>query len=100
METINSKLYLENCYIKQQIEKLRWQAEMLNQENIALCIEFKQKFAVVVAAAADRSFVTDCVQSTSSSNSKASRSNKKARNSRCYFAWDPLHCTSFVYHLK
>ncbi|KAK4477974.1 hypothetical protein RD792_017239 [Penstemon davidsonii] len=60
-------------------EKLRRQAEMLNQENIALHIEFKQKFAVVVDTAAAECFVTDSVPSTSSSNSKASKTNKKAR---------------------
>ncbi|XAR64658.1 hypothetical protein NMG60_11008419 [Bertholletia excelsa] len=43
MERLNSKLYLENCYIMQENEKLRKKAHLLNQENQALLSELKQK---------------------------------------------------------
>ncbi|XP_029117256.1 protein LITTLE ZIPPER 3 [Elaeis guineensis] len=45
MERINSKLYLQNCYIMKENERLRKKAELLNQENQALLSELKQKLA-------------------------------------------------------
>ncbi|KAL8039707.1 hypothetical protein ABFX02_10G053700 [Erythranthe guttata] len=52
MEKLNSKLYLENCYIMQENERLRKKAELLNQENQALLNELKQRLAAAAAAAA------------------------------------------------
>ncbi|XP_042484372.1 protein LITTLE ZIPPER 4-like [Macadamia integrifolia] len=43
MEKLNSKLYLQNCYIIQENERLRKKAQLLNQENQALLSELKQK---------------------------------------------------------
>ncbi|XP_043688213.1 protein LITTLE ZIPPER 4-like [Telopea speciosissima] len=43
MERLNSKLYLQNCYIIQENERLRKKAQLLNQENQALLSELKQK---------------------------------------------------------
>ncbi|KAG9458989.1 hypothetical protein H6P81_003497 [Aristolochia fimbriata] len=43
MERLNSKLYLQNCYIIQENERLRRKAQLLNQENQALLSELKQK---------------------------------------------------------
>lgn len=45
MERINSKLYLQNCYIIKENERLRKKAQLLNQENQALLSELKQKLA-------------------------------------------------------
>ncbi|KAK1323702.1 hypothetical protein QJS10_CPA02g00954 [Acorus calamus] len=42
---LNSKLYLQNCYILQENERLRRKAQLLNQENQALLSELKQKLA-------------------------------------------------------
>ncbi|OAY40876.1 hypothetical protein MANES_09G056502v8 [Manihot esculenta] len=43
MERLNSELYLQNCYIMKENEKLRKKAQRLNQENQALLSELKQK---------------------------------------------------------
>ncbi|CAA7404398.1 unnamed protein product [Spirodela intermedia] len=43
MERLNSKLYLQNCYIMKENEKLRKKAALLNQENQALLSELKQR---------------------------------------------------------
>lgn len=43
MDRLNSKLYLQNCYIMKENEKLRKKAQLLNQENQALLSELKQK---------------------------------------------------------
>lgn len=43
MERINSELYLQNCYIMKENERLRKKAQLLNQENQALLSELKQK---------------------------------------------------------
>ncbi|GMH09933.1 hypothetical protein Nepgr_011774 [Nepenthes gracilis] len=45
MERLNSELYLQNCYIIQENERLRKKAQLLNQENQALLSELKQKFS-------------------------------------------------------
>ncbi|ONK77586.1 uncharacterized protein A4U43_C02F8170 [Asparagus officinalis] len=45
MDRINSKLYLQNCYIMKENERLRKKAQLLNQENQALLSELKQKLA-------------------------------------------------------
>lgn len=43
MEKLNSDLYLQNCYIIQENERLRKRAQQLNQENQALLAEMKEK---------------------------------------------------------
>ncbi|KAI9153447.1 hypothetical protein LWI28_011551 [Acer negundo] len=43
MERLNSNLYLQNCYIMKENERLRMKAQLLNQENQALLSELKQK---------------------------------------------------------
>ncbi|KAF4355059.1 protein LITTLE ZIPPER 3 [Cannabis sativa] len=45
MERLNSKLYLQNCYIMKENERLRKKAQILNQENQALLTELKQKLS-------------------------------------------------------
>ncbi|GAB4856443.1 hypothetical protein Ancab_014358 [Ancistrocladus abbreviatus] len=45
MERLNSELYLQNCYIIQENERLRKKAQLLNQENQALLSELKQKLS-------------------------------------------------------
>ncbi|XP_074379107.1 protein LITTLE ZIPPER 3-like isoform X2 [Apium graveolens] len=45
MERLNSELYIENCYIMQENEKLRKKAQLLNQENQALLSKLKQKLS-------------------------------------------------------
>ncbi|XP_073279102.1 protein LITTLE ZIPPER 3-like [Primulina huaijiensis] len=73
MEKFNSKLYLENCYIMQENEKLRKTAELLNQENQALLIELKKKLAAAASASASSSSIPDL-------NLSASKSGKSSKN--------------------
>ncbi|XP_024987044.1 protein LITTLE ZIPPER 3-like [Cynara cardunculus var. scolymus] len=46
MERLNSKLYMENCLIMQENEKLRKKAQLLNQENQALLSQLKQRLTM------------------------------------------------------
>nr|XP_009421134.2 PREDICTED: uncharacterized protein LOC104000741 isoform X1 [Musa acuminata subsp. malaccensis] len=43
MERLNTQLYLQNCYIMKENERLRKKAQLLNQENQALLSELKRK---------------------------------------------------------
>jgi single-stranded DNA-specific DHH superfamily exonuclease len=43
MERLNAKLYLQNCYIMKENEKLRKKAQLLNQENKSLLSELKRR---------------------------------------------------------
>ncbi|KAG8064412.1 hypothetical protein GUJ93_ZPchr0004g38177 [Zizania palustris] len=52
MDRLNAKLYLQNCYIMKENERLRKKALLLNQENQALLTELKQRLAKTAAAAA------------------------------------------------
>ncbi|KAG8081882.1 hypothetical protein GUJ93_ZPchr0014g47067 [Zizania palustris] len=52
MDRLNAKLYLQNCYIMKENERLRKKALLLNQENQALLSELKQRLAKTAAAAA------------------------------------------------
>ncbi|XVF76229.1 hypothetical protein PTKIN_Ptkin13bG0249400 [Pterospermum kingtungense] len=45
MERVNSNLYLQNCYMMKENERLRKKAQLLNQENQALLSELKQKLS-------------------------------------------------------
>ncbi|CAN6843750.1 protein LITTLE ZIPPER 4 [Brassica napus] len=45
MEKLNSKLYVQNCYIIKENERLRKKAQILNQENQQLLLELKQKLS-------------------------------------------------------
>ncbi|TMW94103.1 hypothetical protein EJD97_010741 [Solanum chilense] len=45
MEKENSELYLRNCQIIRENERLRKKAQRLNQENQALLSELKRKLA-------------------------------------------------------
>ncbi|XVE75992.1 hypothetical protein DITRI_Ditri12bG0136900 [Diplodiscus trichospermus] len=45
MERLNSNLYLQNCYIMKENERLRKKAQLLNQENQALLSELKHKLS-------------------------------------------------------
>ncbi|CAN8279036.1 unnamed protein product [Cochlearia groenlandica] len=45
MERLNSKLFVENCYIMKENERLRKKAEILNQENQQLLFQLKQKLS-------------------------------------------------------
>ncbi|KAL7096642.1 hypothetical protein ACP275_10G091600 [Erythranthe tilingii] len=76
MEKLNSKLYLENCYIMQENERLRKKAELLNQENQALLNELKQRLA---AAAAAGNTIPDLNLSGSTSAAATTKSTKKAK---------------------
>ncbi|KAK9072822.1 hypothetical protein SSX86_009257 [Deinandra increscens subsp. villosa] len=46
MERLNSKLYIENCMIMQENEKLRNKAQLLKQENQALLSQLKQRITM------------------------------------------------------
>ncbi|KAF3320752.1 Protein LITTLE ZIPPER 4 [Carex littledalei] len=43
MERLNTQLYLQNCFIMKENERLRKKALLLNQENQALLSELKQR---------------------------------------------------------
>ncbi|CAM8910403.1 hypothetical protein QQ045_032961 [Rhodiola kirilowii] len=45
MERLNSELYLKNCYMLRENERLRKKAQLLNQENQALLSQIKHKFS-------------------------------------------------------
>ncbi|KAL6885902.1 hypothetical protein ACP4OV_010163 [Aristida adscensionis] len=49
MDRLNAKLYLQNCFIMKENERLRKKALVLNQENQALLTELKQRLAKTVA---------------------------------------------------
>ncbi|XP_015691325.1 protein LITTLE ZIPPER 3-like [Oryza brachyantha] len=49
MDRLNAKLYLQNCYIMKENERLRKKALLLNQENQALLSELKQRLAKTAA---------------------------------------------------
>ncbi|KAM3367314.1 hypothetical protein ACQJBY_016118 [Aegilops geniculata] len=50
MDRLNAKLYMQNCYILKENERLRKKAQLLNQENQALLTELKQRLAKTAAA--------------------------------------------------
>jgi hypothetical protein len=52
MDRLNAKLYMQNCYIIKENERLRKKAQMLNQENQALLTELKQRLAKTAATKA------------------------------------------------
>lgn len=49
MDRENSELYLRNCQIMWENERLRKKAQRLNQENQALLSELKRKLAAINA---------------------------------------------------
>ncbi|KAL7133564.1 hypothetical protein ABFS83_12G149400 [Erythranthe nasuta] len=71
MDKVNSKLYMENCQIMEENERLKKTAALLNQENRTLLNELKQR----LAAAAPPPQAADA--SASKAKSKANKSNKK-----------------------
>lgn len=52
MDRLNAKLYMQNCYILKENERLRKKAQLLNQENQALLTELKQRLAKTAASKA------------------------------------------------
>ncbi|KAJ4705190.1 Protein LITTLE ZIPPER like [Melia azedarach] len=75
MDRLNSKLYLQNCYIMKENERLRKKAQLLNQENQALLSELKQKLAKGNSKANASSNIPD-LNLCSSSNPNPSNSSK------------------------
>ncbi|KAJ8641501.1 hypothetical protein MRB53_018195 [Persea americana] len=79
MERLNSELtelYLQNCFIIQENERLRKKAQLLNQENQALLSELKQKLSK--SKNPNSSSIPDPnINTSSSSTSNASSSRKK-----------------------
>ena len=49
MDRLNAKLYMQNCYILKENERLRKKAQLLNQENQALLTELKHRLAKTAA---------------------------------------------------
>ncbi|MBA0607987.1 hypothetical protein Godav_020241 [Gossypium davidsonii] len=45
IEKLNLELYIKNCYILKENERLRKKAKLLNEENQALLSELNQKFS-------------------------------------------------------
>lgn len=81
MERLNSKLYMENCLIMQENEKLRKKAQLLNQENQKLLSQLKQRLTMGgdqnVNNAPTSSF-TDLNLSTTTTNNHGSSSSRNA----------------------
>ncbi|ONH96203.1 hypothetical protein PRUPE_7G113000 [Prunus persica] len=77
MERLNSKLYLQNCYIMKENERLRKKAQLLNQENQALLSELKQKLSKTNSKgnAAANNNIPDLNLSSSSTQNPSSSSN-------------------------
>ncbi|CBI35255.3 hypothetical protein AAG906_014950 [Vitis piasezkii] len=74
MEKLNSELYLQNCYIIQENERLRKKAQQLNQENQALLAEMKEKLPKTSSSSNPNRDPSHGSSSTSTSN--PSRSSK------------------------
>lgn len=74
MERLNSKLYLQNCYIIQENERLRKKAQLLNQENQALLSELKQKLSKANSKASAANTIPDLNLSSSASTTSAANS--------------------------
>ncbi|KAF7804311.1 protein LITTLE ZIPPER 3 [Senna tora] len=74
MERLNSKLYLQNCYIMKENERLRKKAQLLNQENQALLSELKQKLSKGSNPKANASNTILDLNLSSTSNQNASSS--------------------------
>uniref|UniRef100_M8BQN7 Protein LITTLE ZIPPER 4 n=1 Tax=Aegilops tauschii TaxID=37682 RepID=M8BQN7_AEGTA len=49
MDRLNAKLYMQNCYILKENERLRKKAQLPNQENQAPPTELKQRLAKTAA---------------------------------------------------
>ncbi|MQL76087.1 hypothetical protein Taro_008480 [Colocasia esculenta] len=78
MERLNSELYLQNCCIVRENEKLRRKAALLNQENQTLRRELKQRLAMANQAPpqtqnSTRGSVQELISSSSPSVAKSSR---------------------------
>ncbi|KAI4378553.1 hypothetical protein MLD38_016017 [Melastoma candidum] len=50
MERVNTDLYLQNCYMMKENERLRRKAHLLNQENQALLSELQRKVSKMPSA--------------------------------------------------
>ncbi|CAN4117276.1 unnamed protein product [Withania somnifera] len=79
MDRINSKLYLQNCYIMAENERLRKKAELLNQENQQLLSELKHRLSQAGPSNNNNNSILDLNLSNCSSSSKnvSSKSKKK-----------------------
>ncbi|XP_014513070.1 protein LITTLE ZIPPER 4 [Vigna radiata var. radiata] len=75
MERLNSKLYLQNCYIMKENERLRKKAQLLNQENQALLSELKQKLSKGNQKGNAPNTILDLSLSSSGSQNPSSSSN-------------------------
>ncbi|KAK3445591.1 protein LITTLE ZIPPER 3 isoform X2 [Eucalyptus grandis] len=80
MERLNSDLYLQNCYIMQENERLRKKAQLLNQENQALLSQLKNNFSNAKEGPSSTSNTTihDLRHSSASSRPDYSNSNANA----------------------
>ncbi|XP_021620241.1 protein LITTLE ZIPPER 4 [Manihot esculenta] len=74
MERLNSKLYLQNCYMMKENERLRKKAQLLNQENQALLSELKQKLSKANSKANAPNSIPDLNLSSSSSHNPTNSS--------------------------
>lgn len=75
MERLNSELYLQNCYIMKENERLRKKAQLLNQENQALLSELKQKLSKGKAKGNSSNTILDLNLSSGSNQNASSSSN-------------------------
>ncbi|KAF6172089.1 hypothetical protein GIB67_029507 [Kingdonia uniflora] len=77
MERLNSNLYLQNCYIIQENERLRKKAQLLNLENQALLSELKQKISIASQKPNSNS-IPDLNNSSSSTMMNSPTNNSKS----------------------
>ncbi|KAF3441681.1 hypothetical protein FNV43_RR15596 [Rhamnella rubrinervis] len=75
MERLNSKLYLQNCYIMKENERLRKKAQLLNQENQALLSELKQKLTKTNSKSNATKSIPDLNLSSTSNQNPSGSSN-------------------------
>ncbi|XP_038691518.1 protein LITTLE ZIPPER 3 [Tripterygium wilfordii] len=67
MDRLNSNLFLQNCYIMKENERLRKKAQLLNQENQALLSELKQKLSKGDSKGNAQNTISDLTLGSSSS---------------------------------
>ncbi|KAJ8532723.1 hypothetical protein K7X08_015612 [Anisodus acutangulus] len=76
-QRINSKLYLQNCCIMAENERLRKKAELLNQENQQLLNELKHRLSQAGPSNNNNGGIPDLnLSNCSSSKNVSSKSNK------------------------
>ncbi|KAL0401536.1 UNVERIFIED_CONTAM: protein LITTLE ZIPPER 4 [Sesamum latifolium] len=80
MEKQNTELYMENCQMIRENERLRKAAEQLNQENQALLAELKQKQRLLEAIMQQKPDAQLKIGSSSSTGNKKCNKNHSQKH--------------------